>query len=108
MSEVIREFDENNNCIHYKDSDGDEYWREYDKSNNRTHHRDVNGFEYWRKYDINNNEIHYRNNEGLEEWYKYTSGEKIKISKQEFEQIKRINNFYLNNNKVSRFELMDI
>ena len=27
----INEFDKNNNSIHYKNSDGSEYWQEFDK-----------------------------------------------------------------------------
>ena len=44
--EEWKEYDENNNVIHYKDSDGYEYWKEYDENNNVIHYKDSNGFEY--------------------------------------------------------------
>ena len=43
--------------------------REYDENNNLIHYRDSNGYEEWCEYDANNNLIHYRNNDGIEENY---------------------------------------
>ena len=110
MNEEIKEYDNRNNLIHYKNSDGDEYWYEYDENNNEIHFKDSDGYEYWREYDKNNNLIHYKNTKGLERFYKYLDNRKIEISKQEFEQIKRnkVINSYFKNKEVSRFELMDI
>lgn len=47
---IIKEYDKDNNLIHYKDSDK-EYWNEYDKNNNIIHHKEANGYEYWQKFD---------------------------------------------------------
>ena len=43
----IIKYDENNNLIHYKGSDGFESWREYDENNNLIHSKDSNKFEEW-------------------------------------------------------------
>ena len=43
----------NNNLIHYKDSNGYEYWNEYDVNNNLIHCKDSNGYEEWKEYDEN-------------------------------------------------------
>jgi YD repeat-containing protein len=45
--EPIREYDANNNRIHYKDSDGFERWCEYDADGNCIHYKDSNGIENW-------------------------------------------------------------
>ena len=87
MSEEIKKYDKKGNCVYYKGSNGSEYWMEYDE---------------------NNNLIHYKNSIGFEQWYKYDENDKrIKITQQEFKQIERIK-LYLNNKKISRFEIMDI
>ena len=88
MSKYINEYDDRGSLIYYKDSN--------------------TGYEYWNRFDGNNRQIHYRNNIGDELFFKYIDNKQIEITKQEFEQIKIINNFYLNNSKISRFELMDI
>ena len=41
----IKEYDKNNNLIHYKYSNGYEEWYEYDKNNNEINHKDSNGYE---------------------------------------------------------------
>ena len=48
------EYDANGKCIHYKDSDGDEYWRDAD--GHCIHEREENGTERW--YDANGLIIH--------------------------------------------------
>ena len=59
------------------------------------------------KYDENNNLIYQKTTNNFEEWYKYNkTGMRIKIVKQEFENIKIRE--YMSREKVSRFELMDI
>ena len=63
----ISEYDEKGNLIHYRNSDGYEYWREFDKNNNLIHRRDTNGFEAWKEYDENGNLIYYRDSDGYEE-----------------------------------------
>jgi len=54
--------------VHSIDSDGGESWREYDKNNNEIHYKSSDGFEYWSEYDKNNNEIHYKDSDGYETW----------------------------------------
>ena len=59
---ILHEYNENNNCIHRKHSNGYEVW--FDENNNLIHTKYSDGFEVWRKYDENNNCIHreYNNN----------------------------------------------
>ena len=47
----IKEYDEKGNLIHYRDSDGYEYWREYDKNGNEILIRNSDGYDYWSEYD---------------------------------------------------------
>ena len=61
--------DSKENIIHYKDSNGFEYWAEFDSNNNLIHYKDSRGFEYWKEYDSNNNESHYKNSYGYERWF---------------------------------------
>jgi len=89
-NKVIKEYDENNNLIHYKDALGFENWYKYDENNRIIYYKfsvNSNNYEYWYKNDENN--------------------EQIEITHQEFKQIERTK-LYLNNKKISRFELMDI
>ena len=69
--EEWREFDQNNNVIHYKSSNGFEYWQEFDKNNNLIHFKNSNDSEYWREYDQNNNVIHYKSSSGYERWKEF-------------------------------------
>ena len=69
----ISEYDSNGNLIHFKDSDGYEYWKEYDSNGNEIHYKTSNGKEEWYEYDSNGNPIHYKDNKGNEEWYEYDS-----------------------------------
>ena len=39
------DYDENNNCIRYKDSDGFQILYENDKDGNRIHSKSINGLE---------------------------------------------------------------
>lgn len=66
--EYWREYDSNNNLIHSKDSDGEEYYYEYDEDGREVHSKDSSGFEEWHEYDSNGNCIHYKNSDGDEEW----------------------------------------
>ena len=61
--------DSKGNLIHYKKSDGCEYWREFDKNNNIIHYKVSDGYESWKEFDKNNNKIHYKNSNGYETWY---------------------------------------
>ena len=49
MVEPLREYDERGNCIHYKNSDGFEWWSEFDERGNEVHHKNSDGFESWRE-----------------------------------------------------------
>lgn len=64
-----RDFDENGNCIHQKDSDYNEKWFEYDSNNNLIHMKKDNGFEVWKEYDENGNLIHTSDTDEFEKWY---------------------------------------
>ena len=112
MSEVIREFDDRGNCIYLKSYCVEE-WGEYDEFNNCIHVKSSDGLECWLEFDEYGRMVHYRYNDGKRiEFFMYNDkGDRVKITQAEFEQIKKdkaINNFYLNNSKVSRFELIDI
>ena len=65
----IKEYDKNNNLIHFRDTTGYESWYEYDKNNNVIHCRYSTGYESWYEYDTNNNVIHGRDSYGYEDWY---------------------------------------
>ena len=41
---------------------------EYDAAGHEVHYKNSNGKEWWREYDANGNEVHYRDTEGMEEW----------------------------------------
>ena len=47
---ILKEYDENDNLIHSKNSNGYEEWYEYDSDNNCIHHKDSKGYEFWKKY----------------------------------------------------------
>ncbi len=124
MSKEIKKYDKKRNLVYYKNWSGErEEWIEYDKNNNIIHYKNSLNFEYWKEYDKNNNMIHYKHSNGYEEYamynknnkliyvdyggieyyYKYNDGDRIIISKKEFQEIE-----YLSRKKISRFELMDI
>jgi YD repeat-containing protein len=67
----LMEYDERNNCVHVKHSNGYEEWNEYDKRNNCIHERYSSGREFWKKYDKKNNLIHYKDSFGYEKWNEY-------------------------------------
>ena len=104
----IKEYDKNNNLIYFKNQNGSEFWQEYDEKGNLIYFKSSTGFEQWYKYDENNNKIYSKNSNNEEYWYKYDEDNKrVRITHQEFKQIERIK-LYLNNKKISRFEIMDI
>ena len=51
----IEEFTPDGNLVHYKNSDGNEYWKEYDSNNNEIHYKNSYGYERW--FDSNGNSI---------------------------------------------------
>ena len=64
-------YDERGNEIHYKGSNGFEYWREYDDKGNMIHHKDHTRWEQWFEYDERGNNIHYKDSYGYEVYSKY-------------------------------------
>ena len=85
MSEEIKKYDDRGNLIYQKYS---------------------GGYESWSRYDENNNLIYFKNVNNDEFWYKWDNDKEIKITKQEFENIKIRE--YNSRTKCSRFELMEI
>jgi YD repeat-containing protein len=75
-TEPIREYDSKGKLIHYRGSNGFEYWYEYDTNGNEIHYRNSGGYETWCEYDTNGNRIHYRSSNGLEQWYEYDTNGK--------------------------------
>ena len=43
--EEMKQFDDDGNLIHYRDSNGYEVWREYNDSGQEIHSRDSSGYE---------------------------------------------------------------
>ena len=64
-------YDKKGNLIHFKDSNGYEYWNEYDENGNIIYHKNSDGFEEWNEYDENGNCIYSKKYNGYEEWFKY-------------------------------------
>ena len=89
MSEYIREVDKNGNEIYYQDfCDDRKYWWEYDENNRVIYSRTDNDVEFWHKYD--------------------DSGNRISISRKEFEEIKKLKYKRKIEKRSYRFEIMDI
>ena len=61
-------------------------FREFDKNNNLIHYKDSSGIEFWHEYDSNNNLIHSKDSIGIESWYNSTGNQ---ITKQQFELKKK-------------------
>lgn len=82
----IIEKDANGNEIHFKDSNGFEYWKTYDDNGNMIHFKNSKGYESWTKYDENRNPIHFKDSDGVERWYEYNAdGRLIKLTKKTVE-----------------------
>ena len=77
----LREYDQNNNLIHSKDSNGVEEWQDFDQNNNLIHYKNSNGYEYWKEYDLNNNLIHSKDSNGVEEWKEFDQNNNLIHSK---------------------------
>jgi YD repeat-containing protein len=60
------QYDEYNNCIHYKTSKGYEYWNDYNDKGKLVHHKEPTGVEYWLEYDEFGHEIKRRFKDGTE------------------------------------------
>ena len=44
---IGKKYDENNNCIYFKDSDGNGYQKEYDENNNLINFKDSSDEDEW-------------------------------------------------------------
>ncbi|MCK9199310.1 MAG: hypothetical protein M0P49_06880 [Bacilli bacterium] len=64
-----KEYDDKGNLIHFKTSDGFEYWNEYDEGN-LIHFKTNDGYESWSEYN-NRKLIHFRDSNGKENWKEY-------------------------------------
>ena len=58
---------------------------EYDSNGNEIHYKNSNGYEYWYDYDSKGNLIHYKNSNRCETWYDSNGN---KITKKEFDELK--------------------
>jgi YD repeat-containing protein len=89
MAKPIKKYDENNNLVYYRDSDGFEFWREYDENNNLIYGRETLGFEFW---------------------YKWENSEQIDITEQKLYQIKKLKEQkeFLSRKEILRFELKEL
>lgn len=95
----IKEFDLKGNEIHYRDSNGFEFWKEYDSKGNEIYYRDSNEYESWSEYDSKGNLIHYKNSDEFEFWREYDSeGNEVK----KLECIAGV--YYLNNRELQEKE----
>ena len=103
----IKEYDERGNLIYYKNSLGTEVWREYNENNKVIYSKDSCGFKVWTGYNENNKLIYSKDSLGSEYFYKYENNKRIGINRQEFERIKKEQEF-LNREYCSRFDIMDI
>ncbi len=85
-------------------------WYEYDENNNLIHTKNSEGFNEWKEYDDNSNLIYHKNVHGLESWGKWKNDKYISITKQKFEQIRceKQDKEFLSRKSTTRFELMDI
>ena len=113
VSEYIEKHDDKSNLVYYKNIiTGYECWREYDENNNEIHWKTSDDRESWYIYDENDNLIYWKYySSGYKGWYKYDENDnKIKITEQEYKEVefRKKEKEYLNRTKVSRFELMDI
>lgn len=71
--EAHKEYDSNNNLLHFKDSNRYEEWYNFDKNNNLIHYKNSNDYEHWYDFDEKGNCIHDKNSKGEETWQNYDS-----------------------------------
>lgn len=45
------------------------YLHEYDENDNEIHHKGSDGYEYWKEYDEYERLIHFKDSKEFEEWY---------------------------------------
>ena len=94
-SRIVTEYqyDERNNLVYYKTSNGIESWKEYDERNNLIHYKDSKGIEEWKSYDVNNNVVHIKNSNGYEydnEIEYYTDGQLKKYNELELPYFEKV------------------
>jgi len=63
---TIKDYDEKGNVIHFKNSNGYEYWKDYDEKGNVIHFKNSAGYECSSKYNDKGNEIYFKNSDGYE------------------------------------------
>ena len=80
----LYEYDSNGNEIHYKNSNGYEWWSEYDINGKLIHFKNSTGCEEWYEYDSNGNEIHFKDSDGYERWYDSKGNS---ITKEQFDKL---------------------
>ena len=77
-NKVFHIYDDQQNLVYYCDTDREfECFKDYDDNGNEIHHKDSNEFEYWKDYDNNGNIIHYKDNTGHEYWDLYDDSGKL-------------------------------
>ena len=58
---------------------------EYDSNGKEIHYKHSNGYEWWAEYDSNGKEIHYKSSNGVETWRDSNGNE---ITKKQFDKLK--------------------
>jgi len=135
--ECWKEYNENNNLIYSKNNNGCEKWFKYDKNNvliyskriwegmvveyersnynglmNKIHWTGHYESEFWQEWYDDCRLMHLSNSTGdLDNWFQYDDKRKFtEISKEEFEQIKRVKTEqeFLSRTEIPRSELIDI
>lgn len=69
--EEWEEYDTENNLIHFKDSNGNEFRNEYTEQGKSTYTKNSEGLESWINYNKNDNTIQCKNSSGKEILSKY-------------------------------------
>lgn len=99
----MRKYDSKGNVI-YEINSTCEHWLKYDENNNEIYWRRSDGHERWQEYDENNRVIYGRTKSGYEWWNEYDMlGNRIDIPKEVI-----VEREFLSRKLISRFELMDI
>ena len=75
--DIVIDYDDKGNMIHYKKSSGYERWCEFDNKGKLIHYKNSNGFEIWYEYDDNGNCIHSKDSKGNEIWLEYDNKGKL-------------------------------
>ena len=82
------EYDINGKLIHFKNSTGCEEWYEYDSNGSKTHFKYSDGYEWWAEFNSSGNLIHSKNSTGYEYWYDlWYDSNGNSITKKEFDEL---------------------